>query len=100
MGCRLFPASSSPEEKLLFYEKFISRSRFNSPISHKEDLDNNPKAWNSFVIERLHRFDSKNLWQSYTGELVKFLEEKPLEQYVRPINSKSWLSLLGIMAFL
>jgi len=95
MGCRFFPGSSSAEEKLLYYEKYITRTRINSPINHKEDMENSPKAWNSFVIDRLHKLDQRNLWQSYTSELIKFLEEKPLEQYVRPINSKSWLSLLG-----
>ena len=115
MGCKN-SFTFKAEDKLVYYEKYLKQTRINfmenSPLS-KIDLENNPKVfynfsknlkfncillykgWNSFVIARLHNLILKNIWQSYSAELIKLLEEKPLEQYTRPINSKSWLNLLG-----
>lgn len=69
----------------------------NSPLS-ATDNENNPQAWNSFIIERLKKLDHKGLWQSYINDLIKLVLDKPLEQYMRPINTKSWLSLVGIIS--
>lgn len=100
MGCRFTFSPTKSEEKILHYEKFIKRTRIsymnNSPLSCV-DNENNPQAWNSFIIERLKKLDHKGLWQSYTSELIKLVVDKPLEQYMRPINTKSWLSLVGII---
>lgn len=98
MGCKPTLNMSSSEDKIRFYGKFITKTRLNymenAPLV-KNELENNPVGWNTFIIDRLKKLDENHLWQSYTSDLIHFLEEKPLEQYMRPINSKSWLSLVG-----
>lgn len=103
MGCNFGSPHFSPtrsKEKISYYEEYINKSKIpymekNSIFMDPDDIENNPKAWNSFVIEKLMDLDRRNQWQSYTNELIKLLQEKPLVHYIRPLNIKSWLVFMG-----